>query len=72
MDFELVGSHSDVVNDIAFDYYGNRFATCSSDKMIRIWDLKSASYKQGTTRSNSSWKCIDIPRAHQNAIWRLR
>ena len=66
-----MGSHSDVVNDIAFDYYGNRFATCSSDKMIRIWDLNSVSDGQSND-NDSSWKCIDIPRAHQNAIWRLR
>ncbi len=40
MEFQYIGSHSDVVNDISFDFYGRRFATCSSDKHIRIWDMK--------------------------------
>ena len=32
----LSTSHSDVVNDVAFDYYGNRLASCSSDKHIKV------------------------------------
>jgi hypothetical protein len=40
MEFKCVGSHGDVVNDISFDFYGKRFATCSSDKHIRIWNMK--------------------------------
>ena len=40
MDFvEVSPSHEDLVHDIAFDYYGKRFATCSSDKHIKIWTL---------------------------------
>ena len=37
----LTPSHGDVVNDLAFDFYGKRFATCSSDKEIKVWDLVS-------------------------------
>lgn len=40
MEFEFIGSHNDVVNDISFDFYGRRFATCSLDKHIKIWALK--------------------------------
>lgn len=47
MEFQLIGQHSDVVNDISFDFYGRRFATCSSDKHIRIWDLKEDSVSDG-------------------------
>lgn len=64
MDFRKIGSHDDVVNDISFDFYGRRFATCSSDKNIRIWDLQDA-------QSSEGFKSAEILRAHHNAIWRL-
>jgi WD40 repeat protein len=63
MDFvEVSPSHEDLVHDIAFDYYGKRFATCSSDKHIKIWTLDE---------EKNIWQSYDIPRAHQNSIWRL-
>ncbi|KDD73768.1 hypothetical protein H632_c1854p2, partial [Helicosporidium sp. ATCC 50920] len=31
--------HADAVNDAAFDYYGKRLATCSSDHGIKIFDV---------------------------------
>lgn len=30
--------HDDYVCDAVYDYYGRRFATCSSDHTIRVWD----------------------------------
>jgi WD40 repeat protein len=63
MDFKLLTpSHEDLVNDIAFDYYGKRFASCSSDKHIKIWTLDDES---------GNWTSVDISRAHQDSIWRL-
>lgn len=63
MDFvEVSPSHEDLVHDIAFDFYGKRFATCSSDKHIKIWTLDE---------EKNTWQAHDIPRAHQNSIWRL-
>jgi nucleoporin SEH1 len=62
MQFATLSSpHGDVVHDISFDYYGNRFASCSSDRCIKVWDLDA----------NGTWSSCDIPRAHQDCIWRL-
>src|SRR4051812_6946571 len=30
--------HSDFIHDIAFDWYGQRLATCSSDQKIKVFD----------------------------------
>lgn len=63
MNFKLLDPpHHDLVNDIAFDYYGKRFATCSSDKHIKIWTYDE---------EKSTWMSDDLPRAHQDSIWRL-
>jgi nucleoporin SEH1 len=53
MEFEFIGSHNDVVNDIAFDFYGRRFATCSLDKHIKIWALKEPDMVAGSVSSVS-------------------
>jgi WD40 repeat protein len=31
-------SHDDLVHDVAYDYYGKRLVTCSSDQKIKVWD----------------------------------
>lgn len=30
--------HEDLVHDLAYDFYGRRLATCSSDQRIKVWD----------------------------------
>ena len=30
--------HNDIIHDISFDWHGNRLATCSSDKCVKIWN----------------------------------
>ena len=30
--------HTDLIHDVAFDFYGKRVATCSSDHLIKITD----------------------------------
>ena len=59
---KLSPKHDDLVTDISFDFYGKRFASCSIDKNIKVWTLNNES---------SQWSCSEIPRAHQDSIWRL-
>lgn len=63
MDFVVLDPpHKDLVNDIAFDYYGKRVATCSSDKDIKVWTLNE---------ETKQWTCDEIAHAHQDSIWKL-
>jgi len=31
--------HDDLIHDVAFDFYGQRMATCSSDQTVKVFDL---------------------------------
>ena len=48
---------ADIILDVAYDYYGRRVATCSSDNTIKIFDEEG--------RKVAAWK------AHSGTIWRL-
>ena len=48
---------SDQVMDVAYDYWGKRIATCSSDQSIKVFDESGAKMAE--------WK------AHYGSIWRL-
>jgi len=28
--------HKDLIHDVAFDYYGERMATCSTDQFVKV------------------------------------
>lgn len=34
----LNAEHKDLVHDMAFDFYGRRMATCSSDQTVKVWN----------------------------------
>lgn len=29
--------HEDLIHDVAYDFYGKRLATCSSDQTVKVW-----------------------------------
>ena len=53
--------HHDLINDVAFDFYGRRLATCSSDHTVKVWDQN----EQG------QWQCTCTWRAHSGAVWKV-
>lgn len=58
---EFRADHKDVIHDCAYDFYGKRLATCSSDQYIKIWDQD----ENGKWTEANSWK------AHSGSIWRI-
>jgi len=57
------------VHDVAYDYYGQRVATVSSDRTLKIWDLAqdgSNEWHQKQTLAPS-----DEVKDHQGSIWRV-
>jgi len=53
--------HKDLVHDVSYDFYGSRFATCSSDQTVRIWDRKE----------DNEWFCSSSFKAHSGSVWRV-
>lgn len=33
---EINAEHKDLIHDVAYDYYGRRMATCSSDQYVKV------------------------------------
>ncbi|KAF3425107.1 hypothetical protein E2986_07905 [Frieseomelitta varia] len=53
--------HKDLIHDIAYDFYGQRMATCSSDHYVKVWDED----EHGNWHLSASWK------AHSGPVWKV-
>ncbi|CAG8559682.1 7451_t:CDS:2 [Ambispora gerdemannii] len=54
--------HEDLIHDVAFDFYGKRLATCSSDQRIKVWEHNS---------KMNSWETVDTWKAHDCSILKV-
>ncbi|XP_065833276.1 nucleoporin SEH1-like [Oscarella lobularis] len=52
--------HKDIIHDVAYDFYGRRMATCSSDQSVKVWDLKKG-----------EWHCTANWKTHSGSVWRV-
>ena len=53
--------HLDYVHKVAFDTYGRRIATCSGDRVVRVWDLTDT----------GSWTLAAHWQAHRGSVTSL-
>jgi nucleoporin SEH1 len=47
--------HEDLIHDVAYDFYGKRFVTCSSDQKLKVWEFNQ---ETNTWEQVDSWKVI--------------
>ncbi|KAJ3306228.1 epoxide hydrolase, soluble (sEH) [Kappamyces sp. JEL0829] len=59
---ELESGHQDLIHCLAYNYYGNRIATCSSDQKVKVFDRAEA---------KSSWTCDDSWKAHDSSVLKV-
>jgi len=53
--------HKDLIHDVAYDFYGRRMATCSSDQTVKVWDQDDA----------GSWTCSATWKTHYGSVWKV-
>ena len=57
----ISADHKDLIHDVAYDFYGRRFATCSSDQNVKVWDLSE----------DDIWKCTASWKTHSASVWKV-
>lgn len=57
----ISADHEDLIHDVAYDFYGRRMATCSSDQKVKVWDQDDA----GNWTCSASWK------SHHGSVWKV-
>ncbi|XP_071785423.1 nucleoporin SEH1-like isoform X2 [Asterias amurensis] len=57
----IAAEHKDLIHDVAYDFYGRRIATCSTDQSVRVWDLGE----------DGGWFCSSCWKHHSGSVWRV-
>ncbi|XP_064464656.1 protein SEC13 homolog [Ornithodoros turicata] len=53
-------AHEDMIHDAQMDYYGSRLATCSSDKSVKVFDIR-----------NGTQKLVADLKGHEGPVWQI-
>ncbi|GIX68469.1 nucleoporin SEH1 [Caerostris extrusa] len=57
----IQADHKDLIHDVAYDFYGERLATCSSDQTVKIWDKGE----------DKQWHCTSSWKTHCGSVWKV-
>ncbi|XP_077561814.1 nuclear pore complex protein Nup44A [Haemaphysalis longicornis] len=57
----IAADHNDLIHDVAYDFYGKRLATCSSDQTVKVWDLGE----------DGEWRCTANWKTHSGSVWKV-
>jgi len=57
----IKSGHEDLIHDVAYDFYGKRMATCSSDQHVKIWDQDES----------GNWTCSASFKTHHGSVWKV-
>ncbi|CAO3641121.1 unnamed protein product [Cunninghamella echinulata] len=58
--------HENLIHGIAYNYYGKRLVTCSSDQRLKVWDFIERQ-NSAIWESNDAWKAHDA--SIMKALW---
>merc|ERR1740123_3043515 len=61
--------HKDLIHDVAFNYYGDMIATCSSDQSIQIFQSKQSAENQWILQQTISSKESEHTASIQMITW---
>ncbi|XP_049518588.1 protein SEC13 homolog isoform X3 [Dermacentor silvarum] len=53
-------AHEDMIHDAQMDYYGIRLATCSSDRSVKVFDIR-----------NGTQKLVADLKGHEGPVWQI-
>uniref|UniRef100_A0A0N5B1W5 Protein SEC13 homolog n=1 Tax=Strongyloides papillosus TaxID=174720 RepID=A0A0N5B1W5_STREA len=54
-------AHRDIIHDVQMNEYGNRLATCSADRMVKIFDVKA---------NNQTYPMAELS-GHEGPVWKV-
>uniref|UniRef100_A0A5S6QNM9 WD_REPEATS_REGION domain-containing protein n=1 Tax=Trichuris muris TaxID=70415 RepID=A0A5S6QNM9_TRIMR len=57
----MFNEHKDIVQDIAFNLFGTRLATCSCDQTVKVFDK----------RADGQWTCTHTWKVHCGPVWKI-
>lgn len=58
----LSNVHGDVIHDAELDYYGQRLATCSSDRTVKVFEVGD---------QDGSQRLLDTLKGHEGPVWQI-